>query len=63
VYQGRTPSGGSEIGNLYVLDVASGSVTQLTDLDEASTDPWWMAPAFSPDGDVVARRQLDRLHG
>ena len=39
-----------KIGNLFALDVASGKVTQLTDLEQISTGLWFMAPSYSPDG-------------
>ena len=39
-----------KIGNLFVLDVASGKVTQLTDLEQISAGLWFMAPSYSPDG-------------
>ena len=38
------------IGNLFALDVASGKVTQLTDLEQISAGLWYMAPSYSPDG-------------
>ena len=38
------------IGNLFALDVASGKVTQLTDLEQISSGLWYMSPSYSPDG-------------
>ena len=38
------------IGNLYSVDVASGEVTRLTDLEQISSHIWYMSPSFSPDG-------------
>ena len=51
VYQadGRNES----IGNLFVVDVASGKVTQLTDLDQIGSHLWYMSPSFRPDGRSV----------
>ena len=39
-----------KIGNLFALDVASGEVTQLTDLEQISSHLWYMSPSYSPDG-------------
>jgi Tol biopolymer transport system component len=50
VFQGKR---GSQIGNLYVLDVTTGSVEQITDLEPITSGLWWMAPTFSSDGETV----------
>lgn len=51
VYQGDGPD--EEIGNLFALDVASGDVTQLTDLEQISSHLWYMSPSYSPDGGSI----------
>jgi Tol biopolymer transport system component len=51
VYQGR--GSGERIGNLYVLDVESGRVKQITHLPPVSADLYYMAPTFSTDGESV----------
>ncbi|MET1011051.1 MAG: DPP IV N-terminal domain-containing protein [Actinomycetota bacterium] len=45
VYQAR--------GNLFLVDVATGETTQLTNLEPVETTFWDMAPTFSPDGETV----------
>jgi hypothetical protein len=50
VFQGKR---GQQIGNLYVLDVTTGRVEQLTDLEPMTAGLWWMAPTFSADGQTV----------
>lgn len=52
VYQGRNAAS-NEIGNIFVLDVATGEPTQITNLDPASYGVWSMHPSFSPDGATV----------
>ena len=52
VYQGRNAAT-HEIGNLFVVDVATGETTQITDLDPASYGWWFMAPTFGPDGETI----------
>jgi Tol biopolymer transport system component len=42
-----------EIGNLVVVDVTSGTTTQITDLDPRSHAWWFMSPSFSPDGQTI----------
>jgi Tol biopolymer transport system component len=42
-----------EIGNLVVVDVATGETTQITDLDPAEYGLWFMDPSFSPDGEHI----------
>ena len=51
VYQGKPLS--QDIGNLYVLDVTTGRIERITDLEFMSTKVWWMAPTFSADGQTV----------
>jgi dipeptidyl aminopeptidase/acylaminoacyl peptidase len=55
VYQGV--ASGERTGNLFVLDVATGRVDQLTDLAQVNSDRYdglyYMAPTFSADGDAV----------
>jgi len=52
VYQGRNASS-SEIGNLFVVDVATEEVTQITDLDPAFYGSWALLPSFSADGQTI----------
>ena len=51
VYQGK--GAGAQIGNLFVLDVASGHVHQITHLGPMAAGLYYMAPAFSSDGRSV----------
>jgi Tol biopolymer transport system component len=51
VFQGKPAT--EEIGNVYVLDVATGGVQQITDLEPVEAGLWWMAPTFSADGRTV----------
>ena len=52
VYQ-RRDGATAEIGNLFVVDVATGQATRVTDLDPASYDPWALLPSFSSDGETI----------
>ena len=52
VYQERR-RGGTQVGNLYVHEVATGQRTQVTDLDLTTAGYYWLAPSFSPDGQSV----------
>jgi TolB protein len=52
VYQHRFGAT-QEIGNLFVVDVATGEETQITDLDPAYYAWWFMYPSFSPDGQTI----------
>jgi dipeptidyl aminopeptidase/acylaminoacyl peptidase len=52
VYQQRE-GWGNAIGNIFVIDVATGEATQVTDLDPASYGAWSMHPSFSPDGQTI----------
>jgi Tol biopolymer transport system component len=52
VYQ-RRDGGTFEIGNLFVVDVATEETTQITDLDPASYGWWFLSPSFGPDGETI----------
>lgn len=53
VYQQRNASTYA-LGNLFVVDVATGERTQLTDLDQTKEFGWWfLFPSFAPDGRSV----------
>jgi dipeptidyl aminopeptidase/acylaminoacyl peptidase len=52
VYQ-RRDGATAEIGNLFVVDVATGQATRVTDLDPSSYDPWALLPSFSADGGTI----------
>jgi Tol biopolymer transport system component len=52
VYQQRDGAT-QEIGNLFVVDVATGEATQITDLDPANYGWWALHPSFSPDGQTI----------
>lgn len=52
VYQGRDGST-NEIGNIYILDIATGKTRRITDLEPASYGGWSMHPSFSADGKTV----------
>jgi Tol biopolymer transport system component len=51
VYQGKPST--EQIGNLYVLDIATGRIDQITNLEPIEAGLWWMAPTFSSDGQTV----------
>ena len=52
VYQQRDGAT-QEIGNLFVVDVATGNATQITDLDPENYGWWALHPSFSPDGQTI----------
>jgi dipeptidyl aminopeptidase/acylaminoacyl peptidase len=52
VYQQRDGLS-QQIGNLVVVDVATGETTQVTDLDPAKYGLWMLSPSFSPDGESI----------
>jgi Tol biopolymer transport system component len=52
VYQGRDATT-LEIGDLFVVDVATGETTQITDLGRATYGWWFLAPTFGPDGETI----------
>jgi dipeptidyl aminopeptidase/acylaminoacyl peptidase len=49
VFQGRDGST-SELGDLFVVDVATGDRTRITNLGPESYEPWFLSPSFTPDG-------------
>jgi hypothetical protein len=49
VFQGRDGST-SELGDLFVVDVATGDRTRVTNLEPKSYEPWFLSPSFTPDG-------------
>jgi WD40 repeat protein len=55
VYQGRNAAT-IEIGNIFVVDVATGETRQITDLEPAFHGAWSMHPSFSPDGQTIIFR-------
>jgi Tol biopolymer transport system component len=53
VFQGRDGST-LAFGDLFVVDVASGKRTRITNLDQEKRYGWWfLSPSFSPDGRSV----------
>jgi Tol biopolymer transport system component len=52
VYQRRNAFG-EEVGNLYLIDPASGSETRLTDLPVRSSHHWFMSQSVHPDGQTI----------
>jgi WD40-like Beta Propeller Repeat len=52
VYQGRDGAT-TELGNLFVVDVASGRTTQVTDLKPRNYGLWFLSPSFTPDGSSI----------
>jgi Tol biopolymer transport system component len=44
---------GEYVGDLFLVDVATGETTRLTHLKPVSSDLWYMGPTFSPDGQSV----------
>jgi Tol biopolymer transport system component len=41
------------VGDLYLVDVATGEPTRLTHLEPVSSGLWYMGPTFGPDGQTV----------
>jgi Tol biopolymer transport system component len=41
------------VGDLFIVDVATGTTRRLTHLDPVSSPLWWMGPMFSTDGETV----------
>jgi Tol biopolymer transport system component len=41
------------VGNLFLVDVATGRTTQLTDFNYAVADFWAEGPTYSPDGQTI----------
>jgi Tol biopolymer transport system component len=53
VYQGRDAST-DDIGNIFVLDLASGTTQRITDIPKDADNIWWFtAPTFTPDGAAI----------
>jgi dipeptidyl aminopeptidase/acylaminoacyl peptidase len=52
VYQ-RRDARTSEIGNLFVVDVATRKATRITDLDRENYGLWALLPSFSSDGKTI----------
>jgi Tol biopolymer transport system component len=52
VYQ-RRDDFGEEVGDLYLIDPATGSETRLTDLPEQSSHHWFMSHSVHPDGQTI----------
>jgi Tol biopolymer transport system component len=44
---------GESVGDLFLVDVATGETTRLTHLKPVSSDLWYMGATFSPDGQTV----------
>lgn len=55
VYQGRDAST-NEIGNIFVLDLATKEPRRITDLEPAIYGGWSMHPSFSADGQTILFR-------
>ena len=53
VFQGRD-GGTLAFGDLFVIDVATGDLTRITNLDQEKRYGWWfLSPSFAPDGRSV----------
>ena len=61
VYQGTGVD--LQVGNLYVLDVQSGRVEQITDLGPVRSGFYYMAPTFSQDGESILFRKPPSING
>lgn len=44
---------GNLVGDLFVVDVATGATTRLADLEPAYSSLWYMGPHFGPDGQTI----------
>jgi Tol biopolymer transport system component len=51
VYQAK--GGAEKVGALFLVNVATGGTTRLTDVKELSSHIWYMSPSFSPDGESI----------
>jgi Tol biopolymer transport system component len=51
VYQAKGP--GNLAGDIFVVDVAAGTTTRVTDLDPGYSTLWYMGPQFGPDGRTI----------
>jgi hypothetical protein len=64
VYQGRGPRAvaANRFGNLFVVDVRTRVITQVTHLDQSRGWAWWfLSPSFAPDGETILF-QMPRAH-
>lgn len=52
VYQGRDGAT-LELGDLFVVDVSTGTVDRVTHLPSSSNNYWSMHPSFTPDGERI----------
>jgi Tol biopolymer transport system component len=53
-YQVRPYGGtGEYVGDLFLVDIATGESTRLTHLKRVSSGLWWMGPTFSRDGQTI----------
>jgi Tol biopolymer transport system component len=50
-YQAKGP--GYLVGDIFLVDVATGETTRVTHLKPVSDDLWYMGPTFSPDGQTI----------
>jgi Tol biopolymer transport system component len=44
---------GRWVGNIFLVDVATGETIRVTHLKPVASDLWYMGPTFSPDGETV----------
>ena len=51
VYQAKGE--GNRAGDIFVVDIATGSTTRVTDLEPAYSTLWYMGPNFGPDGRTI----------
>jgi Tol biopolymer transport system component len=51
VYQVR--GAGNLVGDIFVVDVATGATTRVTNLEPADSSLWYMGPHFGPDGRTI----------
>ena len=54
VFQAKgTGNVGNLVGDVFVVDVATGATTRVADLEPAYSDLWYMGPHFGPDGQMI----------
>lgn len=54
VFQAKVPGNvGNLVGDVFVVDVATGATTRVADLEPAYSDLWYMGPHFGPDGQTI----------
>jgi Tol biopolymer transport system component len=53
VFQAKVPPAGTLVGDVVVVDVATGATTRVADLEPAYSDLWYMGPHFGPDGQSI----------